>query len=85
MNLGIAISALKAGLKVQRKGWNGKDMWLALIPGDQWGLGVGVPFDDGHVDSPKKMPWLGLRTASNTFIPWNASQEDVLAEDWQLI
>lgn len=33
MNFGQAIEALKEGKKVARKGWNGKGMWLVLVPG----------------------------------------------------
>ena len=32
MNFGQAIEALKAGKKVAREGWNGKGMWIALMP-----------------------------------------------------
>ncbi|MFW0776121.1 MAG: Thoeris anti-defense Tad2 family protein, partial [Rickettsiales bacterium] len=31
LNFGEAIEELKAGKKVARKGWNGKDMWLRLV------------------------------------------------------
>lgn len=33
MSFGHAIEALKAGHKVARRGWNGKGMWLILVPG----------------------------------------------------
>jgi hypothetical protein len=32
-NFGDAIRLLKKGLKVARKGWNGKEMWLIYVPG----------------------------------------------------
>lgn len=32
MNFGKAIEALKEGKKVARKGWNGKGMYLWLMP-----------------------------------------------------
>ena len=32
MNFGQAIEALKEGKKVTRKGWNGKGMYLWLLP-----------------------------------------------------
>ena len=32
MNFGQAIEQLKQGDKVARKGWNGKGMWLVLMP-----------------------------------------------------
>ncbi len=30
-------------------------------------------------------PWIGMKTADNKFVPWLASQTDILAEDWQII
>jgi len=33
MNFGDALLALKSGSKVSRAGWNGKGMWLILVPG----------------------------------------------------
>lgn len=33
MNFGNAIECLKDGEKVARAGWNGKGMWLVLVPG----------------------------------------------------
>jgi hypothetical protein len=31
------------------------------------------------------LPWIGMKTADNKFVPWLASQTDVLSEDWQII
>lgn len=33
MTFGEAIEAMKQGERVQRAGWNGKGMWVALTPG----------------------------------------------------
>ena len=33
MTFGLAIEALKKGHRVARKGWNGKNMFLFLVPG----------------------------------------------------
>lgn len=84
MNFGQALDALKSGYKVAREGWNGKGMWLVLVPADQWGIGSVIPFDDSHVDNHKK-PWIGMKTADNGFVPWLASQTDILAEDWVVV
>lgn len=34
-DFGAALSALKQGYRVARRGWNGKGMWLALTPGSE--------------------------------------------------
>ena len=68
MDFGDAVRALKAGKRVSRAGWNGKGMWLALQ----------VP--DEH--SKMGLPYIYMSTVSGKFVPWLASQTDVLAEDW---
>jgi hypothetical protein len=82
MDFGIAIANLKSGLKVARAGWNGKGMWLVLITRDDWTLSEKYgPLVDGLVGPP----WIGMKTADNSFVPWLASQTDVLAEDWVIV
>ena len=69
-NFGEAISELKKGNKVTRKGWNGKNMWLELQ----------VP--DAH--SKMTLPYIYMKTADNNKVPWLASQTDMLSEDWEI-
>lgn len=82
MTFGLAVDALKLGHKVARKGWNGKGMWLGLVGGDQWRLAFTAPLACGDA---APLPWIGMKTADNKFVPWLASQTDVLAEDWEII
>lgn len=79
-----ALERLKAGGRVARRGWNGKGMWLVLVPKEHWGLGSAVPFDWGDVRNHLK-PWIGMKTADNGFVPWLASQTDLLADDWEIV
>lgn len=83
VNFGLAIEALKAGQRVARVGWNGKGMWLGLVKGYEYfpqGGGASV-FALGC----EKLPWIGMKTADHCFVPWLASQTDVLAEDWVIV
>ena len=83
MNFGIALESLKLGNKVTRDGWNGKDMFLFLVPGSTFKvnrpplLGIypeGIEIDyHAHID---------MKTATGEVVPWVASQSDILAEDW---
>ena len=85
LSFGHAIVALKAGLRVSRAGWNGKGMFLFLVPGSVFTvnrepllsvLGEGTEVDyHAHID---------MRTATGQIVPWLASQTDVLADDWQI-
>lgn len=86
MNFGMAIESLKAGNRVSRAGWNGKGMFLILVPGSI-GLTVeeGRPFAKAGVPVGTKfnyLPHIDMFTAQGDFVPWLASQTDMLAEDW---
>jgi hypothetical protein len=83
MSFGLAIEAMKQGHRVSRAGWNGKGMWLCLVNG--------YTYNPSSIDSAvyalgcKKLPWIGMKTADNGFVPWLASQTDMLAEDWTVV
>lgn len=86
LTFGQAVEALKAGQRVAREGWNGKGMFLFLVPGSQFQVNraplLGI-YPEGttvnyhaHID---------MKTAQDTVVPWIASQTDVLAEDWAIV
>ena len=77
-NFGQAIEELKAGRKVWREGWNGNGIWLVLVNG--WDMPESE--QRSEIDEFETVPWIGMKTADNKFVPWLASQTDVLAEDW---
>ena len=79
MSFGLAIEALKQGHRVSRAGWNGKGMWLALVPEK---LADAVSFQYAAL---KPAPWIGMKTADDKFVPWLASQTDMLADDWTIV
>lgn len=86
MNFGQTIEALKQGKKVQRAGWNGKGMWIVLVPGSPHVFPTtGSPyFDAGLVESIDINPHIDMFTSAGKMQPgWLASQEDMLSEDWQ--
>ena len=80
MGFGEALTELGKGRRVARRGWNGKDMWLLRVEGNQYALK-----DVAQVDELELLPWIGLKTATGGFVPWLASQSDVLASDWQVV
>lgn len=75
MSFGDALAALKAGKRVARTGWNGKGMWLVLVEPEALISCLGP-------DELLQLPWIGMKTADECFVPWLASQTDLLAEDW---
>jgi hypothetical protein len=82
----FALSALKNGACVARKGWNGKGMFLFLVPGSQFEVNrapLNVLFPAGTVINYHAH--IDMKTADGMIVPWLASQTDLLAEDWMLV
>lgn len=87
-DFGWAVRALKSGERVRRRGWNGKGMWLAY----QKGYPDGIPINKNTAEATglpegtvlRFCPYLMMFTAQGDFVPWLASQTDMLAEDWEL-
>ena len=67
--IGWAIKEMRNGNKVQRAGWNGKNMWLMLQTPD--------------ANSKMTLPYVYMSTAQGDLVPWLCSQTDLLANDWQ--
>lgn len=86
LTFGLAIEALKAGKRVARAGWNGKFMWLELVLARGYSVhDIPAVTSSGAGGYFERLPWIGMKTADNKFVPWLASQTDCLAEDWQII
>lgn len=83
MNFGQAVQHLKDGGKVAREGWNGKGMFLFLVPGSRFAVNrpplLGL-YPEGHVVGYRSH--IDMKTAQGDVVPWVASQTDILAEDW---
>jgi len=86
MSFGLAIEALKKGYKVCRSGWNGKGMFLVFVSPSSYQVSGGI-CDTLAINpsNPDNASWIGMKTADNKFVPWLASQTDVLADDWMMI
>lgn len=78
-HFGWALEQLKEGKRVCRAGWNGKGMWLMLVPAHSWTSALQLV-----ENSCRRLPFIAMKTADDGIVPWLASQTDVLAEDWDL-
>jgi hypothetical protein len=81
VDFSAALLALKAGKRVARTGWNGKGMWITYAAVGSARITTG-PGDAAEV---WLLPFVVMRTAQGDFVPWLASQTDLLAEDWQVL
>lgn len=71
MKFGEAIEAMKKGKRVTRKGWNGKGMYLEMQN------------PDDH--SKMTRSYIYMKTVNDEFVPWVASQSDIIEEDWEIV
>lgn len=91
MNFGLAIEALKRGAKVARKGWNGKGMWLVLVPGTPViHPAPDTPYGKAGVTECEILPHIDMWTTNahgrRAMLPgWLASQTDMLSDDWMIV
>ena len=95
MSFGLAIEAMRKGLRVARAGWNGKGMWIALsgldgvrevAAGSLWSPANAAfaQSQPGHV--AKVQPCFTMKTAADEIqMGWLASQSDMLATDWTIV
>jgi hypothetical protein len=83
VDFSAALLLLKDGKKVQRLGWNGKGMFIFLVPGSTFKVTcstlLGI-YPDGY--EIQYQAHVDMRTAQGTIVPWLASQTDLLALDW---
>lgn len=78
-----ALELLKEGVRVARVGWNGKGMFLLYVTAS-----VSTPEMERmcpDTGATELSAWIGMKTADNKFVPWLASQTDLLAEDWLIV
>lgn len=91
MTFGLALEALKRGQRVARAGWNGKGMWLVLVPGTKAvNFTEGSPYMKAGLTHGEILPHIDMYTVNaegrRAMLPgWVASQTDMLAEDWQVV
>lgn len=96
MSFGHAIKAMQDGHRVARAGWNGKGMFIVLMPplylppyntqgtdrkvNDRTAKWIG---EDAPLDC---QPYFAMYTAAKQWQPgWLASQTDMLANDWTIV
>lgn len=91
MTFGQAIEAMKQGKKVARRGWNGKGMYLWLLPAAsvkaEWckepHLKTLAEQNGGEVEC---LGSVRMKTADGKVLTgWLASQTDMLSEDWCIV
>lgn len=82
MNFGDAIKAVKAGERIQRDGWNGKQQYVELATAISYVNAAGEVVNAQHdAIGNQALAFVGT---SGVQLGWLASQADMLAEDWKI-
>ena len=86
MDFGYAVVRLKGGFRLARSGWNGKGMFVFLVPGSTFTVNrpplLGIYPEGTQI---KYLPHIDMKTADGSVVPWLASQTDILADDWEVV
>lgn len=89
MDFSEALTAVKDGSKIARKGWNGQGQFVVYQKGYPDGISInentqkalGKP--EGTII--RFLPYLLISTVDGACVPWLASQTDLLANDWEIV
>lgn len=84
LNFSHALDALKQGNKIQRAGWNGKGMFVYLVPGGDFPSLTEVAKEE-FGETATYEPYLAIKNTKGTVNTWVPSVSDLLADDWEVI
>jgi hypothetical protein len=80
MTFGNAIELMKAGKRMKRDGWNGKNQYIELAKNISYKSADGTIVNAEHdAIGNKAIAFVGT---SGVQLGWLASQADMLADDW---
>lgn len=86
LTFGEALELLKAGERVARAGWNGKGMFVFLVPGSNFKVNrpplLGIYPEGTEINY---RPHIDLKGADGSISTWAPSGSDALAEDWAVV
>lgn len=89
MNFGQVIEALKDGKECQRSGWNGKGMYIWLLPPSEvkkeWVKDPHLLKAFGDKDTLECGYCIRMKNAIGSVDTWHPSIADIFAEDWEVV
>lgn len=86
-------NVIEHSVNMARKGWNGKGMFIYLFGNKIFTandietklIDLKVPLNREHKENYEVSNFIVLKTADNKIIPWQPSQADMLADDWERV
>ena len=86
LTFGLAMEAVKLGKRVARIGWNGKGMFVYMVPPASYPVQTGAAKE--HFGDGSMVPYnayLAIKTTADTVSTWAPSVNDALADDWVIV
>lgn len=87
MDFSQALAAVKGSSRITRTGWNGPGQYVVYQRGYPDGIAINANMAEATGIAQGTVcrfaPYLMMRNAQGVFVPWLASQGDLLAEDWE--
>lgn len=83
LSFGLAIEAAKKGMKIARRGWNGKNQYVELAERISYENAAHEVINAKHEAIGNKA--LAFVGTSGVQLGWLASQADMLADDWVIV
>ena len=86
LNFGQALDAIKAGKRIARTGWNGKGMFVYLVPPASYPVQTGAA--KAHFGEGAMVPYnayMAIKNVDGTVSTWVPSVNDCLAVDWGVV
>ena len=85
-----ALTWLKGGRKITRRGWNGQGMYIYLVPEQSIAVGstddtavlMGIKAEGVRITMAAR---IDMQYANGDFGVWSPTPEDLLAHDWNLL
>jgi hypothetical protein len=86
LSFGHALVALEQGQRVARAGWNGKGMFVYMVPANAYPAQTGAA--KAHYGATGLVPYaayLALKGVNDVVSTWVPSINDCLAKDWVIL
>jgi hypothetical protein len=83
MDFGAALTHLKRGQRLARRGWNGAGLFVYLVPPASYAVQTGAAM--AHFGAGAMIPYnayFAIKGVDDTVSTWVPSVNDCLAEDW---
>lgn len=86
MNFSQALEAIKYGKRVARAGWNGKGMFVYMVPPNSYPAQTGAAKE--HFGDGSMVPYnayMAIKNVDETVSTWVPSSSDCFAADWSIL